>query len=154
MPVDDIEFGLTGPVHFCAAVKAAPKAGSVVHFAAAVHSAIADEAAPLRLSAAVVDGAVIAELRRLIAAPEVAARVIATYRQDGTDVEAKAIVEALQRFDDLWDALFPAEQARIVRLLVGRVTVGPAGIAVDLRNNGLAALVRDLSANAHQEAAE
>jgi hypothetical protein len=31
---------------------------------------------------------------------------------------------------------------------------GPAGIAVDLRNNGLAALVKDLSANAHQEAAE
>ncbi|WP_144259713.1 hypothetical protein [Methylocystis sp. ATCC 49242] len=38
MPVDDIEFGLSGPVHFCAAVKAAPKAGSVVHFAAAVHN--------------------------------------------------------------------------------------------------------------------
>jgi site-specific DNA recombinase len=116
--------------------------------------AVADKAGPLRLSAAVVDGAVIAELRRLIAAPEVAARVIAAYRQDGTRVEAKAIVEALRHFNDLWDALFPPEQARIVRLLVGRVTVGPAGIAVDLRNNGLAALVRDLSANAHQEAAE
>nr|WP_084678893.1 transposase [Methylocystis sp. ATCC 49242] len=38
MPVDDIEFGLSGPVHFCAAVKAAPKAGSVVHFGADVHS--------------------------------------------------------------------------------------------------------------------
>jgi site-specific DNA recombinase len=116
--------------------------------------AIPDKAAPLRLSAAVVDGAVIAELRRLIVAPEVAARVIAAYRQDGTRVEATAIVEALRRFNDLWDALFPAEQARIVRLLVGRVTVGPAGIAVDLRNNGFAALVRDLSADAHQEAAE
>lgn len=116
--------------------------------------AIPDKAAPLRLSAAVVDGAVIAELRRLIAAPEVAARVIAAYRQDGNRVEEKAIVEALRRFNDLWDALFPAEQARIVRLLVGRVTVGSAGIAVDLRNNGVATLVRDLSANAHQEAAE
>jgi DNA invertase Pin-like site-specific DNA recombinase len=116
--------------------------------------AIADEAAPLRLSASVADGAVIAELRRLIAAPEVAARVIAAYRQDGLRVEQKAIVEALRRFNELWDALFPAEQARIVRLLVDRVTVGPAGIAVDLRNNGLAALVRDLSATAHKEAAE
>ncbi|WP_084679201.1 LysR substrate-binding domain-containing protein [Methylocystis sp. ATCC 49242] len=43
MPVDDIEFGLSGPVHFCAAVKAAPKAGSVVHFAAAVHSRLAHQ---------------------------------------------------------------------------------------------------------------
>jgi hypothetical protein len=37
MPVDDIELGLAGPVHFCAAVKAARNAGSVVHFAAAVY---------------------------------------------------------------------------------------------------------------------
>jgi site-specific DNA recombinase len=116
--------------------------------------AIPDKAAPLRLSASVVDGAVIAELRRLIAAPEVAARVIAAYQQDGIRVEEKAIVEALRRFNDVWDALFPAEQARVVRLLVDRVSVGPAGIAVDLRNNGLAALARDLSDNAHEEAAE
>lgn len=116
--------------------------------------AIPDKAAPLRLSAAVVDGAVIAELRRLIAAPEITARVMAIYQQEGARMDEKAIVEALRRFNDLWDALFPAEQARIVRLLVGRVTVGPAGIAVDLRNNGIATLVRDLSANAHKEAAE
>jgi site-specific DNA recombinase len=116
--------------------------------------AVADKAAPLRLSAAVVDGAVIAELRRLIGAPEIAARVVAIYRQDGLRADESAIVEALRRFNDLWEALFPAEQARIVRLLVGKVTVGAVGIAVDLRNNGLAALVRDLSANADREAAE
>lgn len=114
----------------------------------------ADEAAPLRLSAAVLDGAVVAELRRLIGAPEIAARVLATYRKDGVRADESAIVEALRRFDGLWDALFPAEQARIVRLLVGRVTVGAAGVAVDLRNNGLAALVSDLSAKTHREAAE
>jgi len=115
---------------------------------------IPDKAAPLRLSAAVLDGAVVAELRRLIAAPEVAARVMATFRRDGIRVDEESVVEALRRFNDLWDALFPVEQARIVRLLVGRVTVGAGGIAVDLRNNGLAALVRDLSANARLEAAE
>ena len=32
--------------------------------------------------------------------------------------------EALERLDPLWDELFPAEQARIVRLLVERVDVG------------------------------
>jgi site-specific DNA recombinase len=116
--------------------------------------AVAEKASPLRLSAAVVDSAVIAELRRLIGAPEVAARVVARYAQEGVRVSETDIVTALRRFNDLWDALFPAEQARIVRLLVSRVTVGPAGISVDLRNNGLAALVRDISASAHQEAAE
>ena len=116
--------------------------------------AVADKGAPLRMSAAVVDGAVIAELRRLIGAPEIVARVVATFSREGLRVGESAIVEALRRFNGLWDALFPPEQARIVRLLVGRVTVGASGIAVDLRNNGLATLVRDLSANAHQEAAE
>ena len=111
-------------------------------------------AGPMRLAAAMVDGAVIAEMRRIIVSPEIAARVIeAQRREDGANDE-RAIVAALQRFNDLWDALYPAEQARIVRLLVDRVTVGPAGMAVDLRNNGIATLVRDLAANAHLEAAE
>lgn len=91
---------------------------------------------------------------RMIGTPEIAARVIAAFRQDGSLVDEKAIVEALRRFNDLWNALFPAEQARIVRLLVNRDTVGLAGRTVDLRDNGLAALVRNLSRDAHQEAAE
>jgi hypothetical protein len=41
-----------------------------------------------------------------------------------------------------------------VRLLVDRVTVGPTGMAVDLRNNGIAMLVRELGESAHLEAAE
>jgi DNA invertase Pin-like site-specific DNA recombinase len=111
-------------------------------------------AGPMRLAAAMVDGAVIAEMRRIIGAPEIAARVIEAQRREGGDTDERDIVAALQRFNDLWDALYPAEQARIVRLLVDRVTVGPAGMAVDLRNNGITMLVRDLSANTHLEAAE
>ncbi len=38
------------------------------------------------------------------------------------------------------------QQARIVRLLVERVEVGPAGADIRLRVAGLASLVRDLSA--------
>jgi hypothetical protein len=111
-------------------------------------------AGPMRLAAAMVDGAVIAEMRRIIGAPEIAARVIEAQRREGGDTDERTIVAGLQRFNDLWDALYPAEQARIVRLLVDRVTVGPAGMAVDLRNNGITTLVRDLSANTHMEAAE
>ena len=33
--------------------------------------------------------------------------------------------EALERLDPLWDELFPAEQARIVQLLVERVDMQP-----------------------------
>ena len=111
-------------------------------------------AGPMRLAAAVVEGAVIAEMRRIIGSPEVATRVIEAQRREDGSTDERAIVAALQRFNELWDALYPAEQARIVRLLVDRVTVGPTGMAVDLRNNGIATLVRDLAAKTHLEAAE
>jgi hypothetical protein len=40
-------------------------------------------------------------------------------------------------FDRIWDELFPAEQARLVRLLVERVDVSDEGIRVRLRTEGL-----------------
>ena len=94
-----------------------------------------------------VEGAVVAEMRRLIASPEVAARVLEACRQSAVPADERSVIEVLQRFAGLWTTLFPAEQARIVRLLVDRVTVAPQGLAVDLRHNGIATLVRDLSAS-------
>ena len=64
---------------------------------------------------------------------------------DLTEAETR---EALERLDPLWDELFPEKQARIVRLLVERVEVGPAGADIRVRAAGLASLVRDLGAGA------
>ena len=47
-------------------------------------------------------------------------------------------------FAPLWDELFPAEQARIVRLLVERVDLAPDGMQVRLRAEGLQTLVEEL----------
>ena len=49
------------------------------------------------------------------------------------------------QLDPLWDELFPAEQARIVQLLVERVDVRMHGVEVRLRPNGLAGLVREVA---------
>lgn len=77
--------------------------------------------------------------------PEV---VLGTWRaareQDDHLTEAETR-EALERMDLLWEELFPAEQARIVRLLVERVDVSPTGADIRLRLDGLASLVRDLN---------
>ena len=108
---------------------------------------------PARLPAAMVEGAVVTEVHRLIASPEIASRVLEACRQSGERVDEGAVIEALRRLDGLWTSLFPAEQARIVRLLVDRVTVSSQGLAVDLRNNGIATLVHDLHVGAHMEAA-
>ena len=44
--------------------------------------------------------------------------------------------DALLQLDLLWDELFPAEQTRIVQLLVERVDVGTDGLNVRLRTDG------------------
>jgi hypothetical protein len=51
----------------------------------------------------------------------------------------------LLQLDPLWDQLFPAEQARIVQLLVERVDVRVHGVEVRLRPNGLTGLVREVA---------
>ena len=53
--------------------------------------------------------------------------------------------DALERLDPLWDELFPAEQARIVQLLVERVDISLDCADIRLRTEGLTNLVADLS---------
>ena len=62
---------------------------------------------------------------------------------DITEADARA---ALQQLDPLWDELFPAEQARIVALLVERVDIGTDGLNVRLRVDGLGGLAREMLA--------
>jgi hypothetical protein len=62
---------------------------------------------------------------------------------DITEGDARA---ALQQLDPLWDELFPAEQARIVALLVKRVDIGTQGFDVRLRVDGIGGLAREMLA--------
>ena len=115
---------------------------------------IPEGSGPARLPAAMVEGAVVAEMRRLVAMPDVAARVIEACRKDEDSIEERSIFDALRNFNGLWETLFPAEQSRIVRLLVDRVTVSAQGLAVDLRNNGIGMLARQLTATPQMRVAE
>ena len=62
---------------------------------------------------------------------------------DPTLDEAKITV-AMTRLDAIWDQLFPAEQTRIVKLLVEKVIVSPNDLEVRLRANGIERLVLEL----------
>jgi len=59
-------------------------------------------------------------------------------------IELDRVGQALRRIDPLWDVLFPAEQQRIVRLLVDELVVNPDALVIRLRLNGLNALVAEL----------
>ncbi|MFC7333051.1 recombinase family protein [Rhodocista pekingensis] len=112
-----------------------------------------DSTAPQRLPAEMVETAVVREVRRLVRSPEIVAQTVAAARQEQQPLTEGDVTTALNRFDNVWSALFPAEQARLVRLLVDRVTVSAEGIAIDLRTAGLGAVVRDMLTPPAPEAA-
>jgi len=61
---------------------------------------------------------------------------------------------AVRPLDLVWEELFPAEQARVIQLLVDRVEVHPDGVEIKLRTEGLANLTLELNAiRPEQEAA-
>ena len=84
------------------------------------------------------------QVRALLRQPEIVVGTWRAARREAPDLTEREVREALHRLDPLWDELFPAEQARIVRALVERVVVGSVGADIRLRVEGLAALVRDL----------
>jgi site-specific DNA recombinase len=106
-----------------------------------------------RIPTGEIEAAVIAQFRALFRQPEIVAGTWKTARtQDGviTEVDAR---EALARLDPLWDELFPAEQARIVALLVERVEIATDGLNVRLRIDGLGGLAREVLAGGIEAAA-
>jgi DNA invertase Pin-like site-specific DNA recombinase len=105
-----------------------------------------DDANVRRVSAAEIETAVVDEVRALLRQPEIIIGTWLAARTESPDLTEGETREALAQLDPLWAELFPAEQARIVRLLVERVEIGPAGADIRLRLDGLSSLVRDLGA--------
>jgi site-specific DNA recombinase len=124
-----------------------------------------------RIPAGEIEAAVVDQLRAMLASPEIIVRTCREAREvapdaadariDGADshspsptadvpvsepevISEAEVREALLRLDPLWDELFPAEQARIVQLLVERVNVGVDGASIRLRTDGLASLAGEL----------
>ena len=98
-----------------------------------------------RLPAAEIEAAVIDQVRGLLRTSEI---VVGTWRASKPKIDSLTedqVRQALQDLDPLWNELFPAEQARIVQLLVERIDVGTDGFDLRLRVDGLAHLARDLS---------
>src|SRR4051794_5024190 len=103
-----------------------------------------DPAAVHRVSAAEVEAAVVGQVRTLLCQPEIIVGTWIAARVDMPELTEGETREALLRLDPLWNELFPAEQARIIRLLVERIEIGPGGADIRLRVEGLVSLVQDL----------
>jgi site-specific DNA recombinase len=101
-----------------------------------------------RLPAGDIENAVIGQLRALLRTTEI---IVQTWRAarkaDRTLTEAE-VRDSIEKLDPMWNELFPAEQARIVQLLVERINVGSAGLDIRLRTEGLTILIGEFRAAA------
>ena len=111
-------------------------------------TAVATDDAIRRVSASEIEAAVIGQVRVLLRQPEIIAGTWLAAQAAAPDVTENEVRDALEQLDPLWDQLFPAEQARVIRLLVERVEVGLDGAAVRLRIAGLRSLVAELTPSA------
>jgi site-specific DNA recombinase len=117
---------------------------------------VSPEECPVRrVPAAQIEAAVIDQLRAILRAPEIVVRTWRALCETEPQIPEREVVAILQEFDRLWNELFPAEQARIVRLLVERVDVKPDGLTISLLAEGLASLAQELrqSTDSGKEAA-
>jgi site-specific DNA recombinase len=102
------------------------------------------------IAASEVEGLVLGQVRRLLASPELVARTIAAVRQENCtaediELEEGDVIEALGALEPVWDELYPAEQARIMRLLIERIDVAPDGISVTLHAAGIRSIIAELT---------
>jgi site-specific DNA recombinase len=92
------------------------------------------------------DRPIFAQLRAVFRQPEIVAGTWKAARAHTDEITEADARTALQQLDPLWDQLFPAEQARIVALLVERVDIGIEGLKMRLRVDGLAGVTREMLA--------
>jgi site-specific DNA recombinase len=69
-------------------------------------------------------------------------------------LDEEQVTVAMTRLDQIWHQLLPAEQQRIVRILVEKVIVSPDDIEVRLRQTGIERLVLELRPEPAEEIEE
>ncbi len=106
-----------------------------------------------RVPAGEIEAAVIEQIRNVLRQPEIVAGTWKAARVHDNSIKEADARAALQMLDPLWDELFPAEQTRILALLVERVDISTDALDVRLRTDGLAAVAREMMARDMERAA-
>lgn len=97
-----------------------------------------------RVPAAEIESAVIEQLRAIFRQPEILAGSTTAAKSHLPAITEEEARMALTTLDPMWDELFPAEQTRIVQMLVERVDIGTDGFDVQLRLDGMATFAQEM----------
>lgn len=107
-----------------------------------------------RFPAAELEAMVMAQLRETMRSPQMIEHIVPPAMAMDDELDEAKVTVAMGRLDTIWDNLFPAEQDRIVRLLVEKVVVSPTEIEVRMQMNGLETVTRELIEVIDQKTAE
>jgi site-specific DNA recombinase len=107
----------------------------------------ADDCPVTRVPAGEIEKIVINQVRLLLLSPEIIVQTWRNARKSNKDITESEVRDALLTFDPLWKQLFPAEQSRIIDLLVERVDVQTDRVDVRLLIAGVTSLIGELMGN-------
>jgi hypothetical protein len=107
-----------------------------------------------RIPAGEIEGVVIEQLHGVMRAPEILAAAVREVTLSRPDISEADAIQTLQSIDQVWDNLFPAEQACIAKALIERITVRKDGISINWKSAGMTKLLREtVRQQAYKEAA-
>ena len=107
---------------------------------------------PVRsIAAGEAEGAVIDNLCALVRSPELVIRTWRAVNRDGVTIPECEVRDALGRLGEIWDELFPVEQARLLHLMVDKVLLQPDGLDIRFRCEGLGTVIEDLRATGQSD---
>jgi site-specific DNA recombinase len=100
-----------------------------------------------RVPAAEIEKIVIDQVRLLLLSPKIIVQTWRSARKSIKGLTVSDVRSSLLAFEPLWNELFPAEQSRIIELLVERVDVQADRVDIKLRIAGVTSLIGELAGN-------
>jgi hypothetical protein len=95
-----------------------------------------------RIPAFDTENIIIRQVLNILKKPEIIVRAIS----QSPNLSENIIISHFRQIDQLWDELFPVEQARIINLLVKNIEVKEDGFNIRIFKEGINSLAEELSA--------
>jgi site-specific DNA recombinase len=83
------------------------------------------------------EGFIISKIREMVSSPEILNQIYREAKQQDGVISLDYIRDSMEDFNHVWDHLFPLEQARLMHLIVARITVATHGVNIHFKPTGL-----------------
>jgi site-specific DNA recombinase len=90
-----------------------------------------------RIPAGEIETVVIEQLRQFMRSPEVLSAAIRELQMQRPDIHEADAIDCLKNIEQVWDDLFPPEQARIAQVLIHRIAIKKDGIRIEWKPAGI-----------------